>query len=377
MALAVQGILVWKNGRIDNKDKRLFYITYLTIAIALFAEWLGVQLDGKEGFSALPLYITKCADYILTPMSAAAFALLMNLRNIWSKILQASLAFNAVFQIIAAVFGLVFVIDEHNHYTKGPLYYAYFGFCLFVLAIIIIQFFLYSRMFPRRNKASLYAVFVLVVTGVVMQELLPGSYRTAYLALALGASYLFINFAEFHQMRTDKVLERQKILIEKDTLTGLNSRFAYNQELQVLNKKLSLPDDFAVFVIDINGLKTVNDAFGHSAGDELIVGAATCISNVMDKYSHCFRIGGDEFVVLTTLSKEQAKNKKRLLRKEASGWKGLYSRHLSMAVGYVLAGDFPDATAEQLVSEADKRMYDSKIAYYEEKEEIPRFAKKA
>lgn len=374
MSLAVLCVLVRKNGRIDNRNKRLLYFTYIIIALSLFAEWFGVQLDGNEKLPVLLLYITKCVDYILTPIAASAFVLQMDLRNKWSKMLDISLIINAVYQVVAAFFGLVFVIDGHNHYSKGPLYYLYFVYCLFVFVVVIIQFFIYSRMFPRRNKESMYAIFVLVFTGIVMQELIPGGFRTAYLAIALGTAFMFIHFNEFHQMRTDKVLEKQKTLIETDSLTGLLSRFAYTQELHALNKKSWLPDEFAVFVVDINGLKAVNDAFGHSAGDELIVGAANCITTVMDKFSHCFRIGGDEFVVFSTLSKEEAEETQRRLRKEADGWTGVYTRHLSLASGCVLAGDFPDMTVEQLVSEADKKMYAAKASYYEKKEKQRSFA---
>ena len=364
MALAALCILIWKNGRIAEKDKRVFYFTYILIAVSLFAEWLGVQLNGKAELPALPLYITKCVDYILTPMAASAFVMQMRIRNIWSYILDGLLAFNSVFQIVAASFGWVFVIDENHTYTQGPLYYAYVGLCLAVFAIVIIQLFIYSKEFPRSNKASMYGIFAMVFTGIIVQELLPGGFRTAYLAMTLGSAMMFIHYTEFHQMKTDKLLEKQRTLIETDTLTGLMSRFAFSQELHTLNQKHWLPADFVVFVVDINGLKKINDAKGHSAGDELIIGAADCIQLSMDRYSHCFRTGGDEFVVFATMSKEQAENALRRLKKQAKNWAGSYSRNLSLAIGFVLAGDFPDASAEQLVNEADSKMYISKEAYY-------------
>ncbi len=369
MALCV---LIWKNGRIDDRGKRIFYFTYAVIAVSLFSEWLGVQLDGKENLPVYFLYITKCVDYILTPMAASAFVMQMQLKNIWSKILNILLIINAVFQIIASVFGLFFVIDEHHHYSNGPLYFVYFGFCILVLAFVIIQFFIYSRTFPRRNQASMYAIFVPVVVGIALQELFPGGFRTAYLSIALSSALMFIHYMEFHQMRTDKLLETQKSIIETDALTGLLSRFAFTQEMHALGEKLWLPDDFAVFVIDINELKTVNDVLGHSAGDELITGAAKCLRTTMGEFAHCFRIGGDEFVVFSTLDKEQAEAETRKLKKEAKNWAGRYSRNLSLAVGYVIAADYPQASIQQLFDEADKKMYVSKELYYSKKEKPSR-----
>ena len=365
MSLAVLCILVWKNGIIDKKIKRVFYLTYALIAVSLFAEWLGLELDGRAELPALPLYITKCADYILTPMAASAFVMQMQLKNIWSKILNVLLALNSVFQIVASFFGWVFVIDGNNHYSKGSLYYFYFAFCILVLTIVIIQFVLYSRLFPRRNQSSLYAIFILVIAGIAIQELLPGGYRTAYLSIALGSVLLFIHYTEFHFMRADSLLKQQKALIETDTLTGLLSRFAFTQELHALNEKRWLPEDFAVFVLDINGLKEINDTLGHSAGDELIIGAANCIRISMNEFAHCFRTGGDEFVVFTTMNKEQAEDTLRRLMKNAKAWSGRGSRHLSLAVGYVIAGDHPGFSAEQLLNEADRKMYESKNEFYQ------------
>ena len=58
-----------------------------------------------------------------------------------------------------------------------------------------------------------------------------------------------------------------------DVLTGVFSRLAYHECLEQYAD--SVPTDLTVFLMDINGLKGVNDALGHEAGDELICGAAT------------------------------------------------------------------------------------------------------
>lgn len=50
--------------------------------------------------------------------------------------------------------------------------------------------------------------------------------------------------------------------------------------------------------MDLNGLKHINDHFGHSAGDELIIGAARCIERAFAGYGECYRIGGDEFCAI-------------------------------------------------------------------------------
>ena len=51
--------------------------------------------------------------------------------------------------------------------------------------------------------------------------------------------------------------------------------------------------------MDLNGLKHVNDSCGHAAGDELICAAADCMKNSFSEYGKVYRIGRDEFVVIT------------------------------------------------------------------------------
>ena len=69
------------------------------------------------------------------------------------------------------------------------------------------------------------------------------------------------------------------------------------QEMEVLQSKA---EPRSYLAVDINGLKEVNDTFGHEAGDQLIIGAANCIERAFGDYGKVFRTGGDEFIVLLT-----------------------------------------------------------------------------
>lgn len=64
----------------------------------------------------------------------------------------------------------------------------------------------------------------------------------------------------------DDSLSSQKKLILTDAVTGLYSRYSYNEDLELYRKMDRLPDDLTVFSIDVNGLKTSNDTLGHDAG---------------------------------------------------------------------------------------------------------------
>ena len=365
MALGVLCILLWENSWIPKEDKRHFYLTYGIIALAALAEWTGIQLNGNESFPKWVLAGVKCADYVLTPLAGGALASQMKLRNRWQTALFAVLAANTLFQIVACFNGWMLVIDDQNHYSHGPLYTVYILVYLLVIILMAAQFLSFGRSYRRQNRASLYSVLLLVIVGIGIQELLGSEYRTAYISLTLGVTLMFIHYSEFYQMHADEHIRQQYTELMTDALTGVLSRHAYMKALERYADPAEIPGDLAAFSIDINGLKTVNDTIGHEAGDELITGAARCIAKVFTG-GECFRTGGDEFIVLTRMEKEQADAALLRLEQETASWTGKLVKSLNLAAGYALVGEHPGITAEKLVIEADHAMYARKAAYYRE-----------
>lgn len=220
----------------------------------------------------------------------------------------------------------------------------------------------YGKSFRKQNRHSLYATILLVIIGIAIQEVLTQNCRISYLALTFGATFLFIHYSEFSQLQLDDKITEQQVKLENDTLTGALSRFAYIDTINAYDN--CIPEDFAVFLIDINGLKIVNDSLGHEAGDELICGAAQCIEHSIGKNGKTFRIGGDEFVVFAIMTQEQTKTALINLKQQTQVWSGKKVNQLSVSVGCILAKDYEGFSIEELVKEADKSMYQQKRAYY-------------
>ena len=80
-----------------------------------------------------------------------------------------------------------------------------------------------------------------------------------------------------------------------DGLTGLPNRAAFNTALASLN--CDIPGNWALFVLDVDNLKVVNDTFGHLAGDRLLKAVSDRISSIIPS-GRMFRIGGDEFAII-------------------------------------------------------------------------------
>ena len=366
LALIVLSILVHENNRISNHTKAVMYLTYAVTAVAALAEWLGVQFNGNAKIPVDLLKTVKLFDYILTPIAGGAIVLQLRTKTIWKKIIFVILGINLLFQIVSVFTGLMLVVDENHIYHHGPAYLAYIIIYSLIIVFVIIEFAMYGAKFKKQNRVSLYALLVFVAVGILLQEIFGSEIRTAYVTLAIGLSLMFIHYSEFSQLESDSRIREQMKQIRLDPLTGISNRHAYIEELQKLSDAETLPDDLVVYSIDINGLKKTNDTLGHSAGDELICGAADCITTIFDKYGKSYRTGGDEFIVIANIETNQIYSLVSQLNKLGASWKGKESRSISFSVGAAARKDNPDLKPEKLVILADQRMYKAKNEYYQE-----------
>ena len=370
LTLLILSILVSQNDRISQKRKRIFFLTNTFLVLSAFTEWLGIQLSGNDMFPTLLLKIVKCCDYILTPLAGAYFARQMRddeadkgsidyRINIVIKII---VAFNFLFQIVSVFTGWMITIDNKRVYHHGPLYKVYVAEYLIIIFLVVLNFLIYGKNFKKQNKLSLYSILVLVLAGIILQETFSGVVRTSYLGLTIGTTLLYIHITEFSQQLSDNQIKEQQIKITTDALTGLLSRHAYSNALS--DNKENLSNDFAAFSIDINGLKEINDTLGHSAGDELICGVASCIEKTFGKFGECYRTGGDEFIVLANIDPFQIENVLNEFKTSVKKWKGEQVDNISVSCGFAVACDYDNCSAEELVRMADSEMYLDKEAYY-------------
>lgn len=139
-----------------------------------------------------------------------------------------------------------------------------------------------------------------------------------------------------------------------DELTGVKNRTAYAQEL--MRRKEMDNEKCAVFVIDLNGLKHINDVYGHLCGNELIVKISKIITSVFG-YENTYRIGGDEFVVVMSVENDIEVDKLEVQFKDKlkSQEGNIYAE---AAIGAAV-GKTKEAY-DDIFKRADSQMYDHK-----------------
>jgi len=180
--------------------------------------------------------------------------------------------------------------------------------------------------------------------------------------LGEGRGILIVTQDVTERERAEKELQR---VASTDALTGLYNR----QHLNTLSEDQSSVQQVAgVIMVDINGLKQVNDKLGHQAGDELIIRAAKALRSSVRERDLLFRVGGDEFVVLVCSHEHKAVFEVEQRIKALSCCSDYtHPEYMCISVGAALydAG----STLERCINLADQRMYIEKRMYYDAKQQ--------
>lgn len=174
-----------------------------------------------------------------------------------------------------------------------------------------------------------------------------------------------ITFSDYSEMRTKE--EEILYLSRHDQLTGLYNRHYFEDAMLRLDHPKNLP--LSLVMIDVNGLKMTNDAFGHEMGDILLKTVGNHLKAVCRSEDIVARVGGDEFVlVLPRTDVQQLDRVKHALQIGEAGVEAIHVETdqgmrillLSYAIGTVTKHMPQESTAE-LIRSAENEMYQNKL----------------
>lgn len=159
---------------------------------------------------------------------------------------------------------------------------------------------------------------------------------------------------------TDRIAAERKLmyLSYHDQLTGIYNRRFFEEELKRLDTKRNLP--LSIVIGDINGLKLINDSFGHYVGDELLMKAGEILKNGCRADDIIARHGGDEFVILLprTDTMEVTHIVERI--KYLASTEKIANVDLSISFGYDTKEN-EGQTISEILANAENQMYRHKL----------------
>lgn len=243
----------------------LEYISFYLIPVALW------------GFVSTNWNDSKKASGMMFGLMSAFFAITITLKSIgitdmfhFLKLFHLILLANVAFIFYTAITGMRCRARSLNIFYLGFVILAVFG---------TIDFVRYYTVF-NTDKMVIFSFIGLLGMSICM--ILSFIYSTKDKITAATENRIYKNLAYY------------------DPLTGVNSRLKFEEDKNHIWNDIKNTTAITVSMIDINGLKAVNDTHGHIMGDRLIKIVANEIRSVFKENSSCYRIGGDEFCIIST-----------------------------------------------------------------------------
>ena len=239
---------------------------------------------------------------------------------------------NAIVSFTSIKTGWLFYLDQDLNWKIGYLYFIPYSIILFYVYLMLKESFIQRKSNPSESVIIISVLFICFLANIL--ELL-GIFK-----LALANAYIICIL--FYYLCLNVQLYR------RDTLTNLLNRRSFFQDLQRLNKFMTV-----IVSIDLSDLKYFNKTEGHKSGDKAILTVVDIINSCFTDIGNIYRTGGDEFYVLCkeTPSEDVEKAIKELKDKVST-------TRYKVACGYAIC--YPQDDYERIINIADEAMFNDK-----------------
>ena len=357
-------IIYARNSERFIKERKLFFqLAFGSLGHAffgLFTEFT-INAESKSGFIGFLNHVGPLCFFF-----CALFFCITFFKYIISQLLPAnkSKAYMTIAYILCGICILTLIVlpidyveGKGTYYSGGIGVSVCYAVCsiMFVVSLILM---IVSR--NRLNRVFLmcilptsFAGIVLILIQLFVKEFF--STESALMLVTLGCFAAVDNPAAHSEDRA---------YIDLDTHT--RNRNSYDKDIEKLKENLESEKEKSsiIYVIcDLNGLKNVNDNYGHLEGDRMITAAANILMEVMKHCENVYRIGGDEFAVLYRgVDFQTVEQELRDVEFACQVASGSLVVPLVISMGYAVHG--MGETLDATISRAGKMMYANKEAYY-------------
>ena len=330
---------LWRQSRTGEKEFRIYWMTIVSTIILIVADCVVVWAEGDPGYRAWRL-LFSVVGYATRPIAALSITLIVYPKDRKPRYLVIPFFLNLLVYCTAFFSTIAFGFDENYQKIWGPLGYTVYSVCFFYMVFIVLTTWDRFRHEDHgRERFILYVCAVACVIAALIDGDTDGDHVNAAIMVSSIFLYMFLKFFDAN----------------RDPLTGLLNRMSFYEDCELYSTTIT-----AVASVDMNGLKILNDAKGHEAGDEGLKAIAVSLKGVGGRSILPYRIGGDEFTILF-IRQEETAVKEILERMKTMIAEAGYS----VSVGYAMREGRDDTVAE-ILRRSDEKMYADKAEYYRE-----------
>ncbi len=324
------------------RKKPFLYAIGLTIVIIL-AEAMTILAGNAQWGMRNVQIVFNVIGFSLTPLIPIALSAIFDTEFLRSnKWLLIPTLVNAVAALLSPLYGIVFYVDAGNQYVRGDFFLLFVAVYIFNMLFLVFSTLrvAYRNHYPITRKVIALTFFT--VAGTSIQILEPSLYFSWH-CVTLSVFLYFTLLSEFDS--------------SFDPLTGLYNRAAFDKiPKQTTNQKA-----FSIVVLDIDDFKNVNDSYGHDYGDTVLKTVAAVIRDSFDKHFVCYRIGGDEFSVIGSVTDPERIAYHLENMTNALAEKRAIDSHLpTVAAGFSIFHGGKAAEYQKYFNDADDQMYKDK-----------------
>lgn len=340
IVVLVLGFLVLHFNNLKFKTKRNKVLRLLLLevaAITLFdtLEYYFSTLDsvnfGRIFFSFL------C--YSLRPLIIITFISLLTENKIIKYFYSLSFI-NAIIYASCFFSNIAFYFTDNNSFQRGPLGYTVYFVCIIYLILLIII--IVKRHYRNEWVRTFMHMFIVVAcTTAAFLDWFVGSILFDQTILICVLFYYLFLYMEFNRV---------------DELTDVYNRNSFFNDIKKYDSRIT-----AIISFDMNGLKAINDTYGHLEGDKAIQTLAKSLLKNIKYNVNFYRTGGDEFVGLCLNLKED--NVKKVIKNIKDD---ISKTKYSFSCGYVMCDN--NENKYDIYKKADEMMYKEKEEYYSKHE---------
>ena len=215
----------------------------------------------------------------------------------------------------------------------------------------------------RQGIRSLVVVPLMTEQGELMGYIGVDNPSIGFSPQSIDVLYRALSFFLVSILTKNMIEKELKDMSFKDMLTGLQNSNKFTCDLKIIQKNHT--KEVGIAYVDMNGLKEINDTFGHEKGNEALRTIAQRLSQVFRR-ENLYRIGGDEFVIICTDIPQKVFDEKIQSLTNIATWKNPQS----IAIGHLWFKQIMDINEH--LKDTDALMYANKKKYYQECGKIPR-----
>lgn len=338
-ALLILDYIIRKSDVTANKTKFFFRLSIAAIIVVIAAETATIYFENAPVYYRVPNIIGNVIGFSISPLIPLLIGCAIGNRKRKGAVLfWIPSAVNFVLSLLSSRLSIIFWVSNENAYYRGRFFWVYIVAYSAGMVYLFLETLAETNRCQNKNRSVLYILFLFVVLGTSIQVAAP-QLHISWLCIAFATSLYYTYYCElYHQI---------------DALTGLLNRSTYESYIGKVNGV----KDVAILFFDIDNFKCINDEYGHPFGDYCLKAVSSQIKAIFSKAGLCFRIGGDEFCVISRdADKTLIEDAYQKFLREIESMRQKEPRLPMVSIGYSFYNR-NRGTIEKAIFEADRQMY--------------------